>query len=99
MQEMADVEAESSSSVQMECEKQVQDAETQTNNMFCKNLNCQRKIKALKGKVKRRDVKIKEMKDLISEFSKRGYNTENLNVVLKNHFEGMYEVTLCSDYL
>lgn len=47
-----------------------------------------RQIKTLKQKVRRKNLKISTMKDVIREISSSGYNNENLNTVLKNYFEG-----------
>lgn len=52
-------------------------------------LKLRKKIRTLKQKVRRRNLKISTMKDVIKEISKRGYNTENLDTVLKNYFEGI----------
>lgn len=48
----------------------------------------QKKVKSLREKVKRRDIKISNMKDVISELSRSGCSNENLDNVLKNYFEG-----------
>lgn len=48
----------------------------------------QKKVKNLKQKVKRRDVKISSMKDIFKKISKRDLSNDNLDTVLKKHFEG-----------
>lgn len=45
-------------------------------------------MKSLREKVKRRDIKISNMKDVINELSRSGCSNENLDNVLKNYFEG-----------
>lgn len=47
-----------------------------------------RKIKTLKQKVRRRDIKIRNMKELIQQISQNGHTTEDMDSVLKNYFEG-----------
>lgn len=47
-----------------------------------------RKVKTLKQKVSRRDIKISNMKGVISEIKKSGHSTENLDIVLNKYFEG-----------
>lgn len=49
-----------------------------------------RQVKTLRQKVKRRDLKISNMKDIIKEIKNSGFNNENLNTVLKNYFEGEF---------
>lgn len=63
------------------------DRETQTVS-YNKDILLRRKVKTLKQKVKRRDVKISNMKDVIRSISKSGHSNENLDEVLKKHFEG-----------
>ncbi|CAH1106676.1 unnamed protein product [Psylliodes chrysocephalus] len=52
------------------------ETQTDSNKM---NILLQRKVKTLKQKVKRRDVKITNMKDVINEISKSGHSNENLD--------------------
>lgn len=47
-----------------------------------------RKIKTLKQKVNRRDLKISNMKQLIMEIKESGHSNESLNTVLQKYFEG-----------
>lgn len=47
-----------------------------------------KKIKTLQQKVRRKNVKISNMKDVIKEIKKCGYSNENLDIVLGNYFEG-----------
>ncbi|KAB0795517.1 hypothetical protein PPYR_12356, partial [Photinus pyralis] len=46
-----------------------------------------RQIKTLKQKVRRRDLKLSSMKEVINEISKSGHSNTNLDAVLKNYFE------------
>ena len=63
------------------------DAETQTPTDN-KQYILRRKLKTLKQKVRRRDLKISNMKEVITAISKSGFSNENLDAVLKNYFEG-----------
>ncbi|KAG5892120.1 hypothetical protein JTB14_032343 [Gonioctena quinquepunctata] len=63
------------------------DCETQT--VPYKDILLQRKVKTLKQKVKRRDVKISNMKEVIHSISKSGHSNEKLDEILKKHFEGL----------
>lgn len=47
-----------------------------------------RQIKTLKQKIKRRDLKISNMKDIIRELKNSGNTNESLDTVLSNYFEG-----------
>lgn len=49
-----------------------------------------RKIKTLKQKVKRKNVKIENMTQLIKEIKNSGQSNEPLLTVLENYFEGRY---------
>lgn len=53
-----------------------------------KLFHLQRKVKTLKQKVRRRDLKIFSMKEVIEKISKSGFSNENLHAVLKHYFEG-----------
>ncbi|KAG5877774.1 hypothetical protein JTB14_007210 [Gonioctena quinquepunctata] len=63
------------------------DCETQT--VPYKDILLQRKVKTLKQKVKRRDVNISNMKEVIHSISKSGRSNEKLDEILKKHFEGL----------
>ena len=67
------------------------DCSTQCSLVRPKNLSCiklRRQVKTLKQKVRRRDLKISNMTDVINEIKQNGYSNENLDVVLRNYFEG-----------
>lgn len=76
--------------------KTCMDKETQTNNNGNneKLYQMKKRVKTLKQKIKRRDRKILNMKDLIEKISSSGYSNENLNVILKNYFEGNLGITV-----
>ncbi|KAJ8967707.1 hypothetical protein NQ314_002653, partial [Rhamnusium bicolor] len=48
-----------------------------------------RTIKTLRQKVRRKDLRISTMKDVIKEISKSGHSTENLDAVLENYFRDL----------
>lgn len=69
------------------------DHETQTIRDESKTLTkLRRKIRTLKQTVKRQNVKISNMKDVINEISKRGHSNESLDAILKNYFEGRFHL-------
>jgi DNA transposase THAP9 len=47
-----------------------------------------RKIKTLNQKIRRRNVKISSMAELIKRMKESGHNNENLNSVMENYFTG-----------
>lgn len=49
-----------------------------------------RQVKTLKQKVKRRDLKVTNMKDIIRELKSSGNTNESLDCVLRNYFEGKF---------
>lgn len=56
-----------------------------------------RKVKSLKQKIHRRDVKISTMKDVIREIKNSGHSNDSLNTVLQNYFEGNFNISLLYD--
>lgn len=64
------------------------DKEAQTVGNYATVTSLKRTVKTLKQKIKRRDIKISNMKDVIREISNSGYSNAKLDEVLKNYFEG-----------
>lgn len=53
-----------------------------------KYIKMKRQVKTLKQKIKRKDLKISNMKEIITELKQKGYSNNNLEMVLRNYFEG-----------
>lgn len=56
-----------------------------------KVVTLRRKVRSLSQKVRRRNIKISSMKNIIDEITNRGYGNEKLDCILKNYFGGMLQ--------
>lgn len=84
-----DIELPSTSSSSSQEVPKLIDCGSQTYSSKAKTLhNLHREVKTLKQKVRRRNLKIANMKELLQSISKSGHSNESLDEVLKKHFEG-----------
>lgn len=73
------------------------DKETQTVPVNIEQLR--RKVKTLKQKVNRKNLKIRNMKEVISTIKKSGHSNENLDIVLEKYFEGIKLIIFMNFYV